>query len=118
MLAAAEELPQALRDHAATVADRVAHLHHRSVGEAREQFKTISRSILLLASAARSQGASEPVMHYWCAMVPGGGGDWLQTAAPPTNPYQGRKMLRCVQHEQKLIAPAPQVASPPAPDES
>ncbi len=117
-LAEAGQLPPPLRKEAATVAENVAHLHHRSLEDAREKFKAISRGILLLASAVRGAGASEPVMHYWCAMVPGGGGDWLQAAAPPTNPYWGSKMLRCVQHEQKLLPATAQASSPAAPDES
>jgi Cu(I)/Ag(I) efflux system membrane fusion protein len=104
-LAKAEDLPAGLRKHAAAIAKDVAHLHHRSLKQAREQFKSISRSVLLLASAARSEKATKPVVHFYCAMVPGGGGDWLQASGPPTNPYWGSRMLRCVQHEEKLQPP-------------
>jgi Cu(I)/Ag(I) efflux system membrane fusion protein len=109
-LAEVEQLPPPLREQLSAIAENVAHLHHRSLEEAREQFKAISRSVLLLASAARGEGSSEPVMHYWCSMVPSGGGDWLQGVGPPTNPYWGSQMLRCVQHEQKLLPPTAQAS--------
>ncbi len=110
-LAESEKLPPPLREHGAAIAKDVAHLHHHSLQEAREQFKSISRNILLLAAAARGEEAEAPVFHYWCSMVPGGGGDWLQAAEPPTNPYWGKQMLRCVQHQEKLVPPQAQSSS-------
>lgn len=109
-----DALAASLREHAAAVAKEVAHLHHRSLEEARIQFKAISRHILLLASAARGEDAASPVMHFYCAMVPDGGGDWLQAAEPPTNPYWGSQMLRCVQHKEEIHPPQAQNASPRA----
>ena len=96
------------------IAKHVAHLHHRSLAEARLQFKAISRNILLLVSAARGEEATQPVVHFYCAMVPGGGGDWLQAAGPPTNPYWGSQMLRCVQHQEQLQPPQAAAAAPRA----
>jgi membrane fusion protein, copper/silver efflux system len=118
-LAAAEGLPAELREEAASVVEHVAHLHHRSLDEARERFKAISRSVLFLASEVRGDQAQQGLTHYWCSMVPGGGGDWLQAGAPPTNPYWGSKMLHCTQHEEVLPPPTPSDASPrPDPETS
>jgi Cu(I)/Ag(I) efflux system membrane fusion protein len=118
-LAENEALSPILRERAAAIAKSVAHLHHRPLADAREQFKDVSHVILALASAARGEEATEPVIHFYCAMVPGGGGDWLQAAAPPTNPYWGSQMLRCVQHQEDLLPPTAQASSSPAaPDES
>jgi len=100
-----DDFPEPLREHTTTIVEGVAHLHHRSLEEAREQFKVVSRNVLLLATAVRGEDASEPVIHYWCSMVLGGEGDWLQGSEPPTNPYWGSKMLRCAQHEQKIQLP-------------
>ena len=118
-LAESEALEPPLREHAANIAKHVAHLHHRSLDEARQQFKSVSRDVLLLAAAARGEEATQPVIHYWCSMVPGGGGDWLQASGPPTNPYRGSQMLRCVQHEKALEPPhAHGSVTPILPDES
>lgn len=110
-LAQSQAMEPPLREHADAIAKDVAHLHHRSLEEARVQFKSISRNVLLLASSARGLGASEPLIHYWCSMVPGGGGDWLQSTAPPTNPYWGSRMLHCAQREEKLEPPRREATS-------
>ena len=109
-LADARDLPEAIRAHAAAVGKEVAHLHHRSLEDARKKFEPISRAILQMAAAARGAEATESLVHYWCSMVPGGHGDWLQESSPPTNPYWGSQMLRCVQHEQQLQPPQAQAA--------
>jgi Cu(I)/Ag(I) efflux system membrane fusion protein len=113
-LAKANDLPSPLRDHAAVVVESVAHLHHRSLDDARKRFETVSRAILRLAAAARGADATQPFVHYWCEMVPGGKGDWLQNSPPPTNPYWGSQMLRCAQHEQPLQTPLSQPALSPS----
>ncbi|MEX0610942.1 MAG: efflux RND transporter periplasmic adaptor subunit [Pirellulales bacterium] len=110
-LAESESLGPPLREHSTAIAKGVAHLHHRSLEEAREQFKAISRHILLLVAVARGEEANKPVFHYYCAMVPGGGGDWLQADEPPTNPYWGSKMLRCAQHQEQLQPPQSQASA-------
>jgi len=103
-----EALPPVFRARAAEIAKSVAHLHHQPLEKAREQFKEISHLILKFASEARGEDATRPVIHFWCSMVRGGGGDWLQAAGPPTNPYWGSQMLRCVQHQQALAPPLAQ----------
>ena len=47
------------------------------------------------AYQVRGTGTSNEMVHYFCPMVPGGGGDWLQVRAPLRNPYWGAEMLSC-----------------------
>jgi membrane fusion protein, copper/silver efflux system len=99
-----EAIPEELHSEIADAGEAAAHLHHMEPDASREHFKELSRAVLHLA--ARFRGASaEPVIHFWCEMVKGGGGDWLQRSHPPANPYWGEKMLRCVQHERELPVP-------------
>jgi Cu(I)/Ag(I) efflux system membrane fusion protein len=62
----------------AAIAKASEHLHHLDLPEARQHFKTISRNITLLAFSARGADAAQPILHFYCPMVKGGGGDWLQ----------------------------------------
>jgi hypothetical protein len=79
----------------AEIAKASEHLHHLDLKGAREHFKTISRNITLLAFAARGAGSEQPIHHFYCPMVKGGGGDWLQAEDTLANPYYGSAMLRC-----------------------
>ena len=65
------------------------------LAEARMAFKPISHAIVTLATQVRSADAKEPFTHFYCPMVPGGGGDWLQPGGQLLNPYFGSEMLRC-----------------------
>lgn len=105
-LAAADALPRHLREHAAAIAENVAHLHHQPLDQARTEFKAISHGVLRIAAEARGEQSDTPLIHFYCEMVPGGGGDWLQLEDPPSNPYWGSKMLRCTQHREELPAPS------------
>jgi hypothetical protein len=71
------------------------HLHHLELKDAREHFKTISREITQLAFTARGADATQPIRHFYCPMVKGGGGDWIQLDETLANPYYGSQMLRC-----------------------
>ncbi|MEX0642375.1 MAG: efflux RND transporter periplasmic adaptor subunit [Pirellulales bacterium] len=71
------------------------HLHHMDVTAARKAFKPISQAIVTLASQVRSEGAAASFTHFYCPMVPGGGGDWLQPDDELLNPYFGSEMLHC-----------------------
>ena len=106
-LANAADFPEPLRVIALQLAQDVAHLHHRPLEEAREQFKTVSGHILRLASAARGENAATELIHYYCGMVPSGSADWLQVTQPTANPYMGSKMLRCATYENLLTLPPP-----------
>lgn len=71
------------------------HLHHLKLADARLKFKPISHAVVTLASLARAESDRESFWHYFCSMVPGGGGDWLQGDEALLNPYFGSGMLRC-----------------------
>lgn len=92
------------------VASKSEHLHHLELSEARKQFKTISRAVVLLAAQARAADAVNPFSHFYCPMVPGGGGDWLQPNDELLNPYFGGQMLRC--GEKLRTFPTPQIPTP------
>jgi Cu(I)/Ag(I) efflux system membrane fusion protein len=84
------------------VAARAKHLHHMDIEEARKAFKPISHAIVTLATQVRSEGSQTPFTHFYCPMVPGGAGDWLQADDKLLNPYFGSKMLRCGEKVQVL----------------
>jgi len=83
------------QEQIAAIAEASEHLHHQDLKGAREHFKTISRSITLLAFTARGADSAQPILHFYCPMVKGGGGDWLQLDDTLANPYYGSTMLRC-----------------------
>lgn len=83
------------QERTAAIATASEHLHHLDLPEARQHFKTVSRNITLLAFTARGADAQQPILHFYCPMVKGGGGDWLQLESPLANPYYGSTMLRC-----------------------
>jgi len=62
---------------------------------ARESFKAISRAAIRIASRVRGDSSQDPFTHYYCPMVRGGGGDWLQRSGTLSNPYFGSEMPRC-----------------------
>ena len=77
-------------------------LHHLDLTGARNDFKPISHAIVTLASQVRSEGAQNSLTHYYCPMVKGGGGDWLQSGGELLNPYYGSEMLHCGEKVQEL----------------
>lgn len=115
-LRSAAELPDATRQHVEAIADAAEHLHHLELPRAREQFKTISRAVIHLAAQVRSADAETAFVHFFCPMVKGGGGDWLQAGGELANPYYGSEMLRC--GEQVKLLPAPGEAREPANDQA
>jgi hypothetical protein len=94
-LAASESLSKPAQSLFSVIAENSSQLHTLTIDEARQAFKPISKSILQLAAQARGAEAEASFIHYYCSMVPGGEGDWLQPSAPLANPYWGSKMLRC-----------------------
>jgi Cu(I)/Ag(I) efflux system membrane fusion protein len=62
---------------------------------ARGAFRTVSHAMLRAAVVARGPESSAALAHYYCPMVPGDGGDWLQPGGELANPYWGAAMLRC-----------------------
>lgn len=104
-LAQSAELPAPLQELASQINADVAHLHHRPLEQAREQFKSVSGHVLQLAAAARGEPAATELIHFYCSMVPSGNANWLQLEKPIANPYMGSKMLRCATYEHPLTVP-------------
>jgi RND family efflux transporter MFP subunit len=77
------------------IVSHAAHLHHQDLVTARKDFKLISHAVVALAAQLRSESAQSAFTHFFCPMVPGGAGDWLQSENQPLNPYLERSMLRC-----------------------
>ncbi|MEO1615608.1 MAG: efflux RND transporter periplasmic adaptor subunit [Planctomycetota bacterium] len=63
--------------------------------DSRVAFRTVSHSLLKTLQFARGEKTENGVNHFYCPMVPGGGGDWLQPKADLKNPYWGSEMLTC-----------------------
>jgi Cu(I)/Ag(I) efflux system membrane fusion protein len=66
-----------------------------SLETARQAFRSVSQAMLRAAVAARGPKTAEALMQYYCPMVPGGGGDWMQPGGEVANPYWGSEMLTC-----------------------
>ncbi|MCA9159275.1 MAG: efflux RND transporter periplasmic adaptor subunit [Planctomycetales bacterium] len=66
-----------------------------SLETAREAYRGVSHALLRAAVAARGPKSAQALTHYYCPMVPGGGGDWMQPGGELANPYWGGEMLRC-----------------------
>jgi Cu(I)/Ag(I) efflux system membrane fusion protein len=94
-LSNARELPEGSRKLAQEIAIQGEHLHHMDLAGARKAFKPISHAIVTLATQVRSAESQNSFTHFFCPMVPGGGGDWLQPGGELLNPYFGSQMLRC-----------------------
>jgi Cu(I)/Ag(I) efflux system membrane fusion protein len=75
--------------------------------EARLAFRRLSHALLRVAPLARGPQTAIDFVHYYCPMVPGGGGDWLQREGPLANPYWGAEMLRCGEAAGTLSAVGP-----------
>ena len=107
-LAESTELPDEARQLVETIRDESQHLAHGKIADAREHFKAVSHAIIPLAAQARGEKATKPFVHFFCSMVKGGGGDWLQSNDSLLNPYWGSEMLYCGEKERVL----PTVGSP------
>lgn len=94
-LASDQNFSQPIRDKMKQIATNAEHLHHLSLKKARVKFKSISHEVVTLATKVRGSEAKQPFKHFFCPMVPQGGGDWLQSDAKLINPYFGSQMLRC-----------------------
>jgi len=88
-------IPEPSRKLMQEIATHAEHLHHVDLAGARTAFKPISHAIVKLAAQVRSEDAQQAFTHFYCPMVPGGGGDWLQPGGELLNPYFGSQMLRC-----------------------
>lgn len=66
-----------------------------SLETAREANRSVSHALLHAATITRGPKTVSPLTHYYCPMVLGGGGDWMQPGGELANPYWGDEMLRC-----------------------
>ncbi|MEZ6113981.1 MAG: efflux RND transporter periplasmic adaptor subunit [Pirellulaceae bacterium] len=65
------------------------------IDRVRRGFRSISQAVIRLAAHHRSRKAEQLSYHFFCPMVKGGHGDWLQDNPTLANPYYGSEMLRC-----------------------
>ena len=63
--------------------------------ESRRAFRPLSHSLLRTATLVRGEKTANKLVHLYCPMVPGGGGDWMQPDDEVVNPYWGSEMLSC-----------------------
>jgi Cu(I)/Ag(I) efflux system membrane fusion protein len=89
------EILEASRTLLSDIATNAEHLHHVDLTGARKAFKSISHAVVTLATQLRSADAQQSFTHFYCPMVPGGAGDWLQPGGVLSNPYFGSQMLHC-----------------------
>uniref|UniRef100_A0A7C2K0C9 DUF3347 domain-containing protein n=1 Tax=Schlesneria paludicola TaxID=360056 RepID=A0A7C2K0C9_9PLAN len=114
LLQKSDVLLESARTFAKEIETHTEHLHHLDLPGARRAFKPISHAVLRLAAQVRSEGAQSPFTHFYCPMVPGGGGDWLQATDQLLNPYFGSQMLRCGEKVRSLPLTSPPTAQPDA----
>lgn len=81
---------------------------------ARQAYRAVSHGMLGAASLARGPKTRKALTHYYCPMVPGGGGDWMQPGGELANPYWGEEMLRCGEVVRDMAAALPELAPPVA----
>jgi len=116
-LSAETNLSDAPRKLLGEIAGQTEHLHHLDLPEARKAFKPVSHAVVTLATQVRSDRADRTFTHFYCPMVPGGGGDWLQPDDQLLNPYFGGQMLRCGEMVEQLPPPAkPTIEATPQDD--
>lgn len=101
-LASDAALPESAAKLAQQIATKSEHLHHMDLTGARRDFKLISHAVVTLAAQVRGEGAQDSFTHFYCPMVKGGGGDWLQANGELLNPYFGSEMLRCGEKVQEF----------------
>lgn len=114
-LASDPSLPENVTRITNDVASKSEHLHHLDLAEARKQFKPISHAMVTLASQVRGAESKKHFTHFYCPMVDGGGGDWLQATDRLLNPYFGAAMLRCGEKVHEFAAATGATNSPNEP---
>lgn len=81
-----------------------------SLETAREAYRAVSHGMLRAAIIARGPKTAKALIHYYCPMVPGGGGDWMQPGGELANPYWGDEMLRCGEVVRDMAVAQPESA--------
>ncbi len=77
-----------------------------SLETVREAYRGVSHAMLRAATVARGPKTAVKLTHYYCPMVPGGGGDWMQPGGELQNPYWGSEMLTCGEVVRDMAMPA------------
>jgi Cu(I)/Ag(I) efflux system membrane fusion protein len=77
------------------IARRSAQRMGGSLESARAAYRGVSHAMLRSAAMARGPQTAKSLTHFYCPMVQGGGGDWMQPGGELANPYRGEEMLRC-----------------------
>jgi Cu(I)/Ag(I) efflux system membrane fusion protein len=101
-LAGDQSLPEPALKLVREIATHSEHIRHMDMAGARKSFKPISQAIIALATQVRSADATNAFTHFYCPMVPGGGGDWLQPSGELVNPYFGSEMPNCGEKVQEF----------------
>ncbi len=117
-LASDKSLQQNITQLAQEIATKSEHLHHLDLKAARKEFKPISHAVVTLATQVRREGSEGFYIHFYCPMVEGGGGDWLQATDRLLNPYFGSEMLRCGEKVHELPPPTKSEQKPQPPKEN
>ena len=98
----------AAADHVAVIERHTPELKTDDLDAARVAFKPVSHAVLKLSAAVRGPGSAAAFTHFYCPMVQGGGGDWLQPGGLPRdalrNPYYGSQMLTCGEKVREVAA--------------
>jgi Cu(I)/Ag(I) efflux system membrane fusion protein len=104
------EVPDEAQRKFAT-ARRAASRMDGSLETAREAYRGVSHAMLKAATVARGPKTAVKLTHYYCPMVPGGGGDWMQPGGELQNPYWGSEMLTCGEVVRDMAMPVGEVPS-------
>ncbi|MBB3205036.1 Cu(I)/Ag(I) efflux system membrane fusion protein [Rhodopirellula rubra] len=104
------EVPDEAQRRFAT-ARRAASRMDGSLETAREAYRGVSHAMLKAATVARGPKTAVKLTHYYCPMVPGGGGDWMQPGGDLQNPYWGSEMLTCGEVVRDMAMPVGEVPS-------
>lgn len=89
-----EVVPNLAKRHIASARHGVSQLRG-TIEDWRSDFRRVSHAMLRVATEVRGEQTASSLIHYHCTMVPGNGGDWMQSQGEKQNPYWGSKMLRC-----------------------
>ncbi|TWU04577.1 efflux RND transporter periplasmic adaptor subunit [Stieleria varia] len=88
------DVPDEAQSHLQSAKQSLSRMHG-SLEQIRKPFRPLSHSLLRAATIARGKETAAKLVHMYCPMVPGGGGDWMQSGGELVNPYWGSEMLSC-----------------------
>jgi hypothetical protein len=104
-----DDFQEAYRKAIVKLTDSAEKTRLRKLFAVRERFRAVSRQIVRMAGQIRGESGEMPITHFFCPMVPGGQGDWLQpgidlNAKALVNPYWGSQMPHCGEKAHELPA--------------